>query len=135
MCSIGWDVFACPMEGLKDIVSETTMSNISWAVKDDEVNERGHTKTSEKRLYGNYEGPISPENDNRDGKDVGWWMVGPKKLPTGFSGEAGEHTFLLGSVAEVGAHLEAFMKRCGVEEDVIEVCIIHSTADKTSMQN
>lgn len=121
MCSIGWDVLACPMEGLKDLVSEESISNISWAVLDGGKNQPG---TSEKRIYANYEGPVDPEDDNSDGQSVGWWMVGPKKLPTRFSGEEGEHTFLLNSVVEVAAHLKTFMTRCGIENNAIEVRII-----------
>lgn len=121
LCSTGWEVTASPPGTLVDLVSGKEMPSISWAVSDCEGNGMGFTRTSEKRIYANYEGPTNLENDNRDGKDVGWWMVGPGKLPTGFSGEASDHTFLLKGMAEVATHLRGFMQRCGISENIIEV--------------
>lgn len=125
MCSIGWDVIALPGGGLEDIVSGRIISSISWVAKAGYGDQRGYIRTSETRMYGNPEGLANPENDSQR---AGWWMVEPGKLPTGFVGDAGEHTFLLHSVAEMVAHLNAFMKRCGIVENVIEARITRQQA-------
>lgn len=120
ICSIGWDVIAFPEGGLEDIVSGRIVPNISWTVKDRDSNQQTYNRTSEMRIYGNFECSM----DNKDSQNAGWWMVDPEKLPTGFSGEAGEHSFLLKSVVELATYLNAFMKRCGIGEDTIRVCMI-----------
>lgn len=119
MCSIGWDVIAFPEGGLEDIVSGKAIPNISWAVGDGEADLREYSKTSEKRMYGNSEGPIRSGNNIENNSD--WWMLEPEKLPTEFSGKADEHTFLLDGVAEVAAHLNAFMNRCGIAQNITKV--------------
>lgn len=118
--SISWDVVAFPEGGLEDIISGEAMPSISWAVSGG-VDDREYSKTSEKRTYGSSEGPLRSAYDTGNSQNADWWMVELEKLPTKFSGEEGERTFLLNSVAEVAAHLNAFMKRCGIAEDVIEV--------------
>lgn len=116
--SIGWNVVAFPEGGLEDVLSGKIMPNIPWTIKDGDRDQQAYNRTSEIRIYGNFE---CWGSDNKYSRDAGWWMVEPEKLPTGFSGEAGEHAFLLNSVAEVAAYLNAFMKRCGIMEHVIEV--------------
>lgn len=125
ICSISWDMIAFPEGGLEDIVSGGIVPNISWAVRDRDSDQQVYNRTSEIRIYGNFESPI----DNKDGQNAGWWMVEPEKLPTGFSGEAGEHSFLLNSVVEVVTYLNAFMKRCGIGEDTIRVRMIRQNAE------
>lgn len=122
ICSISWDMIALPEGGLEDVVSGGIVPNISWTVKDRDSDQQAYSGTSEMRIYGNFESPIDSQN-------AGWWMVEPEKLPTGFSGEAGEHSFLLNSVVELATCLNAFMKRCGIGEDTIKVRIIQQNAE------
>jgi hypothetical protein len=126
LLSVGREITALPGGKTKDLISGEEQECLSWFTKDD-PKDKGKQKTSEKRAYANYECPFGTgDNEAMEMEEMeaqGWWMVGPRRLPTGFAGEEGKRTFVVKNVEEAVDLLRRFMERCGLGGEIIKVLI------------